>query len=310
MAAPAMLLGTAAARRYPLAVETAARIAVGVVLLVSAAGKARLRGELPDLLGAYGVPRPLRLSAAIALIAIEAVLGTMLLLGVAPRAAAYGALTLGLVFVAAAAAARLRGVRRLRCGCFGAAERSTAFVLARALAFTALAGVAAAGTELGFGAPSRDTLVLLSLAVLSLAVAVLSLLVLALFRQVGVLSLRISPRAALELDSEGPTVGAPAPPLAGLERRGDEVVAFFAESCRLCRELAPGVHALAREGIAVRVVHEEREGGAFARWNVPGSPFVVHVVDGVVAAKGLVNTLEQLDGLVAVGRARRSHAAA
>jgi hypothetical protein len=36
----------------------------------------------------------------------------------------------------------------------------------------------------------------------------------------------------------------------------------------------------------------------------------VHVIDGVVAAKGLVNTLEQLDGLVATGRARREHAAA
>jgi hypothetical protein len=60
----------------------------------------------------------------------------------------------------------------------------------------------------------------------------------------------------------------------------------------------------------VRGVYEHEEPAAVLRWNVPGSPFAVHLVDGVVAAKGLVNTLEQLDGLVATGRARREHAAA
>ena len=70
------------------------------------------------------------------------------------------------------------------------------------------------------------------------------------------------------------------------------------------------MRALAREGIAVRIAYEQEEHAAFARWNVPGAPFVVHVADGVVAAKGLVNTLEQLDGLIATGRSRRAHAAA
>jgi hypothetical protein len=36
----------------------------------------------------------------------------------------------------------------------------------------------------------------------------------------------------------------------------------------------------------------------------------VHVVDGAVAAKGTVNTLEQLDGLLAMGLARVEHAQA
>jgi len=57
-------------------------------------------------------------------------------------------------------------------------------------------------------------------------------------------------------------------------------------------------------------VYEGEEAAAFARWNVPGSPYAAHVVDGVVAAKGLVNTLEQLDALIATGSARRAHAAA
>jgi hypothetical protein len=37
---------------------------------------------------------------------------------------------------------------------------------------------------------------------------------------------------------------------------------------------------------------------------------VVYVVDGIVAAKGLVDSLEQLDGLLAVATARRRDAAA
>ncbi|MDQ3890234.1 MAG: thioredoxin family protein, partial [Actinomycetota bacterium] len=210
-------------------------------------------------------------------------------------------------FSAIVARARLAGARRLRCGCFGTKERSSALVLVRALAFTALAGVAAFGDELR---PSRDALFLAALAALAVAVAVLAVLVLALYRQVGVLALRIGPRAALELAEEGPNVGAATPPLAGLSREGGVLVAFFSAGCRLCRELAPAVRALEREGLRVRIVYEEEEAEAFGDWNVPGSPFVVYALDGKVAAKGLVNTLEQLDDLVALGVARRQRAAA
>jgi hypothetical protein len=183
-------------------------------------------------------------------------------------------------------------------------------VLARGAGFAALAALAVWGDGLEASAPGRDALVLVALAVLAAAVLVLGALVLALYRQVGVLTLRLGPRAALEVPEEGPAVGRPAPPLAGLERRGPELVAFLSEDCRLCRELAPSVRALAREGLAVRIVDEGEEPKVYERWNVPGSPFVVHLVDGVVGAKGLVNTLEQLDGLIAAGTARRAHAAA
>ena len=59
----------------------------------------------------------------------------------------------------------------------------------------------------------------------------------------------------------------------------------------------------------MRVVEEELEEDAFSRWNVPGTPFVVHLVDGVVAAKGTVNTLEELEQLLDAGRARVNAAA-
>jgi hypothetical protein len=238
----------------------------------------------------------------------EAVVGVMLLAGLALPASAYAAVALGAVFVVALAQARLRGVARLRCGCFGASEGRTSLLLLRAGGFTALAALAAF-TEGSDVSVSRDTLVLVAVGVLAVAVAVLALLVLALYRQVGVLTLRLGPRVPLELAEEGPEVGAPAPALEGLQLRGAELVAFFSPGCRLCRQLAPGVAALAREGLAVRVVEEADDELAFERWNIPGTPFVAHVVDGVVAAKGTVNTLEELEQLLVTGGARVNAAA-
>jgi hypothetical protein len=290
-------------------VETAAQVAAGVVLICAAAAKGRVRRDLPDVLASYGIPRALRAPAGYALIAVEAVVGAALVLRVEPEAASYAALALGVLFVLAPASALARGVRRIRCGCFGVAERPTWLVLARGIGFAALAAAAVWADGLTVSG-SSDVLVWATLAVLALAVLVLGALVLALYRQVGVLTLRLGPRAALEVPEEGPPVATPAPALTGLARSGSELVAFVSETCRICRELIPSVRALEREGLAVRIVEETEEPKVFERWNVPGSPFVVHVVDGVVAAKGLVNTLEQLDGLIAAGTARRADAAA
>ena len=149
-----------------------------------------------------------------------------------------------------------------------------------------------------------------ALVVLGVAVLALAALVLALYRQVGVLTMRLGPGVALELAEEGPPVGDVAPELDRLNRVGDELVAFFSSDCRLCRAIAPGVRAFEREGMPVRTVYEHEEPSVFERWGVPGTPFLVHVVDGFVAAKGTVNSLEQLDGLVALGSARMEHAPA
>jgi len=152
--------------------------------------------------------------------------------------------------------------------------------------------------------------VVAALVVFGLAVILLGALVLALYRQVGVLTMRLGPGVALELAEEGPAVGDVAPELDGLTRVGEELVAFFSPDCRLCRTIAPGVRAFEREGMPVRTVYENDEPAVFERWSVPGTPFLVHVVDGFVAAKGTVNSLEQLDGLVALGSARMEHAPA
>jgi hypothetical protein len=70
------------------------------------------------------------------------------------------------------------------------------------------------------------------------------------------------------------------------------------------------VRALGREGLAVHVVYETEEPETFERWAVPGTPFAAHIVDGIVVAKGTVNTLEQLEQLVTIGTERVELAAA
>jgi uncharacterized membrane protein YphA (DoxX/SURF4 family) len=285
-------------------IDTLARVLAAAILIWAAVAKATSRE--PERLRPYGVPAPLRPPAYYSLAAAEAVVGIVLLLGTpfAPLAA----LGLGALFVLALSFARARGVRRLDCGCFGSEEQSVELLLLRAVGFTGLAALAA--FPFNVSAPSRGTLLLVGFVVLALAVIILATLVLALYRQVGILTLRVGPGVALELAEEGPALGEPAPRLDELEGTGQELAVFFSPGCRLCRQLAPAVRALGRDGLGVHVVYENQEPETFEHWAVPGTPFAVFVVDGIVASKGTANTLEQLEQLVALGAERIEYAAA
>jgi hypothetical protein len=278
---------------------TALRLLLGGVLVWASAAKLARPRDSAAGLSAVGVPTRLALAATGALATVEGALGLALLADRSPRAAAACAGLLGLAFCCVLLAAWRRGARRVRCACFGGRrERPLPLLVLRALCLPALAAPLVAGL------PPASSLVPAALAVLGLAVLGLGALVLALYREVGVLQARLPAREGLELDGEGPALGAAAPPLSGLERRGRELVAFSSASCRLCRELEPGLRAVARAGIAVRELVAEDAAGAFERWAVPGTPYVVYVVDGLVVAKALVNTLEQLDWVIDLGERR------
>ena len=289
--------------------ELTLRIILAAVLAWAAVAKLRDPRELVAAVGDHGVPRPLRAATAVALVVAEATLAVLLLVPATARAAGVGVAVLGLVFAASLGAMRLRGRRRAPCGCFGGTRSRPVGLLAlRALALAAAGALVASGAA-DRGAPSGPVLVGAALVVLAAAVVVLAVLVLALYRQVGVLESRLGPRRALEIAEEGPPVGAPVPPLPGLEGRGGELVAFSSPGCRLCAEIAPALDALEREGLPVRRVNEDLDAPSFATWGVPGTPFVVYVVDGRAAAKGLVNTLEQIEELIEVGEERVGAAA-
>jgi hypothetical protein len=136
---------------------------------------------------------------------------------------------------------------------------------------------------------------------------VLCVVVVALARQVGTLHLRLGPRGALEIDSEGPMLGEPVPAVDAQGADGAplviggpgarRLVLFSSPTCTVCREVAPALPAAAGAADLVpQVVHDADAERAF---DVPGTPFLV-VLDelGIVRAKGTVNNLEQVEGLV------------
>jgi methylamine dehydrogenase accessory protein MauD len=168
-----------------------------------------------------------------------------------------------------------------------------------------------------------------SYVVLWLVVVTLSVIVIALARQIGALHLRLGPRGALELDDEGPELGAEVAradvaDTAGraltIAARGEvQFLLFVSPSCPLCDQIMPSVGALAREEPLrsyVLVDADPEEAAAIVRrrridapvvpaseiardYDIPGTPYAV-VLDGEgrVTAKGTVNTLEQMEGLV------------
>ena len=169
-----------------------------------------------------------------------------------------------------------------------------------------------------------------------LLLVVLTIAVVALARQIGTLHLRLGPRGALEIDGEGPPLGEAPVPEDTEDTTGrtvhiggpgePQLLLFVTPGCHLCEQVLPALSALAsRHDVAPYVlsgVDREETAVTFGkrrlgapvvpaveiaqRYRVPGTPYVV-MFDrtGVVRAKGTVNNLEQMEGLVETG-ARRS----
>jgi methylamine dehydrogenase accessory protein MauD len=176
---------------------------------------------------------------------------------------------------------------------------------------------------------------LISTAVLWVAVLVLSVVVAALVRQVGVLHERVAPAGAL-VGREGPAVGAAAPQLTVADWTGRDIaiggvdperrstlLLFVSPTCPVCKTILGMLDAVLRaEPHPVRLVlasdgaREEHEAfvrahGLAARsyvlsrdlglaYQVGKLPYAVLIdADGVLRAKGLVNTREHLESVFA-----------
>jgi methylamine dehydrogenase accessory protein MauD len=175
-----------------------------------------------------------------------------------------------------------------------------------------------------------ETLVVANV-VLFVVVAALVVVVYALARQIGVLYERVSPMGALMMDT-GPQVGANAPVLALTDLRGQVVnigapsprstlLFFLSPTCPVCKKLLPIVKSAAvseRRWLSIVLASDGDEGehrrfvqradlGAFpyvlsqalgVTYHVGKLPYAVLLDErGVVRAKGLVNSREQLESL-------------
>lgn len=175
----------------------------------------------------------------------------------------------------------------------------------------------------------------LSVVLLWAAVIVLAVLLWALSRQVGVLFERVAPMGALVTDA-GPAVGAASPSfqLRGIQSEAVNIggaaerptlLFFLSPTCPVCKKLIPVLKALVKDERSALQVVLASDGGdpdgadhlRFVReqglekmpyllstelgmgYRVSRLPYAVLLdTQGVVAAKGLVNSREQLDSLL------------
>src|SRR5690349_6073523 len=170
---------------------TVAWPAVALVLLAAAVLKAADRTAAIVALSGYGVPGRLAAPVWAAAIAAEAALAAALAAGLPWAPGATAALLAGFAVVQAGALAR--GGNGAPCGCFGARGRLSPGALGR----TALLAAACAALP-ALGEPATPPFALT-------AALAAGAVILALGRRSP------APAGALELDGEGPPLGAPSP---------------------------------------------------------------------------------------------------
>lgn len=144
--------------------------------------------------------------------------------------------------------------------------------------------------------------VLLWLAVLGLSFAVVALL-----RQVGVLHARLHP-LGVHFAGEGPALDSVAAPVAGIDYAASALtlVAFTSPTCEVCAVLRPSLAAVRRDYRDVQVTVldlDDATRSTFDAFNVRSTPYLVAVdADGAVRGRGVANSLEQVEELLAEAR--------
>src|SRR5437588_5577973 len=212
-----------------VAAWTLAAVLAGAALL-----KARDPQASQAALATYGIGGAgTRRMAWGAVVALELALAAGLALG--SNAAAYAAGALFAGFALALVVALARGRRGQPCGCLGARSRVGWPAVLRAVA---LAAACAAVPPLHGVEPSTEGWLGAGLVVALVGVAALAVAVLALARELGELRLRVGPRGALEIPSEGPEVGSRSDLVAEFDTAGDPrlvLAVFTSEGCAMCR---------------------------------------------------------------------------
>jgi hypothetical protein len=142
-----------------------------------------------------------------------------------------------------------------------------------------------------------------SYVLLWVAVIVLGIAVIALLRQIGVLHTRLRPMGA-HFAGEGPErlSVAPAADRFAYGSAALTLIAFTSPTCDICASLEPGLRALDGQYRELRlevVEHGPSTLVIFNAFNVTSTPYFVTVDRaGTVQARGVANTLEQVEVLI------------
>lgn len=144
---------------------------------------------------------------------------------------------------------------------------------------------------------------IVSYVMLWVTVVVLGVTVVALLRQIGVLHTRIAPMG-VHFAGEGPELDEPAPDRATHDYSVSDVtmLAFTSPTCEICASLHPAIVRLAKAdpGLALRTIDAEADRAVFSTFQVRSTPYIVAIDrDGVVRGRGVANTLDQVEELLA-----------
>jgi thiol-disulfide isomerase/thioredoxin len=142
-----------------------------------------------------------------------------------------------------------------------------------------------------------------SYVLLWIAVVVLGFSVVALLRQVGVLHLRVAPMG-VHFAGEGPELDQPAPEidLTTYDQADVTLLAFTSPSCEICESLKPDLARLDRayDEVRLRIVDHDRSPGTFTNFKVRSTPYLVAIDrDGLVRSRGVANTIDQVEEMLA-----------
>jgi hypothetical protein len=282
------------------------RFVLAGVLLFAAVSKLASPRTSSAALESFGLRRPgARWAAWTAAVAAELVLAAGVAAG--RDEAAYAASGLLVLYTLALTVTAMRGGLGRPCGCFGPRSRIGWHSIAR----TGILAIAMALLPVFPGGDlTTDQALAAGLVLALLACAGLTVALLALYREVGLLRLRLGPQAALEIPEEGPELGGASALIDRFEPGPDAELAlavFSSEGCHVCRGLAPAVSAVGNDPlIALREFDEVADAEVWRDADVPGSPFAVALdLSGTVLAKGTFNSLAQLESVIATAMRRR-----
>ena len=134
-------------------------------------------------------------------------------------------------------------------------------------------------------------------------VLVLGFAVIALLRQIGVLHTRVAPMG-IHFAGEGPDLDtvAPAVPKVDYEDSPYTLLAFTSPTCEICAKLKPALQRLSRsyDEVDLRIIDHETEASSFSDFRVRSTPYLIAVDgDGIVRSRGVANTLDQAEEMLA-----------